>query len=210
MYKYLMKPMVLHYHQSSQPLSSFDIYIMHDCRMFWLESSIPKVALKHALGHDQDFFDMYDDKFTYVDLQRQLMTLLQKSRPVQKYSYPKTLENRLSVQDIWAFHKELKGTEDLLFTKTKTCGQLTLLRNEVVAKKIFEKWPNLEATKERFVARIQKNDTMLNAFLDWQKEISSLERLFIPEIGEIWLAFNDYGSLQLGAVIKNKFKKINK
>jgi hypothetical protein len=37
-----------------------------------------------------------------------------------------------------------------------------------------------------------------------------LERLFIPEIGEIWLAFNDYGSLQLGAVIKNKFKKINK
>jgi hypothetical protein len=177
--------------------------------MFWLESSIPKVALKHALGHDKDFFDMYDDKFTYVDLQGQLMTLVQKNRSIQKYSYPKDMENRLSVRDIWVFHKELKGTEDLLFTKTATCAQLTLLRNEVIAKKLFDKWPNLEATKERFVARIQNNETMLNTFLDKQKEITTLERLFIPEIGEIWLAYNSFEKVQMGVVIKNKFKKIN-
>jgi len=137
------------------------------------------------------------------------MTLVQKNRSVQKYSYPKTLEERLGVDDILTFHKELKGAEDLLFTKTATCAQLTLLRNEVLAHKLFEKLPTLDATIERFVARIQSNELMLNSFIDVQKEITNLERLFIPEVGELWLAYNEYGSPLMGVVLKNKFKKIN-
>jgi hypothetical protein len=177
--------------------------------MFWLESSIPKVALKHALGHDKDFFDMYDDKFTYVDLQRQLMNLVQKNRSIQKYSYPKDMKGRLRVRDIWEFRRDLKGDEDLLFTKNTNHAALILLRNQVIAKKLFDKWPTLDASPERLLARIQNNETMLNTFLDKQKEITTLERLFIPEVGEIWLAYNSFEKVQMGVVIKNKFKKIN-
>jgi hypothetical protein len=208
MYKYLTDPMVLHYHNTSQPFSSFDIYIMHDYRMFWLESSIPKVALKQALGHDKDYFEMCDDKFTFHDLKRQLVNLLLKSRPVQKYSYPRLLEKRLDHYDIWQFHRELKGAENLLFTKNTNHAQLILLRNEFIAQGIFEKWPKLEATKGFFAQKIQKNEDMLNAFLDMESEIVKLDRMFIPEIGEIWLVYNEYEQVQMGVVLKNNFKKV--
>lgn len=210
MYKYLTDPVVLHYHNTSQPFSSFDIYIMHDYRMFWLESSIPKVALKKVLGHNKDFFDMYDDNFTYVDLIRQLINLLLKSRPVQKYSYPRLLEKRLDHYDIWQFYKQFKGSENLLFTKTNHHAQLILLRNEFFAKGIFEKWPKLEATKGVFAQKLQKDEEMLNTFLDMETDLVAFDRMFIPEIGELLLAYNEYEQAQMGVVLKNTFKKISK
>lgn len=207
MYKYLMTPMVMSSYQTSQPFCSFDIFIMHDCRMFWLESSIPKVALNHALRLDKDYFDMYDDKYNSQILKIQLSNLLLTNRSIQKYSYPRFLDRHLSVDEILKFHEYLMGTYDLIFTKKSSHAELILLRNEIIAKRLFEKKEVKEEKPAAFIDRIKCDEFAVNAFFDMEEEVVKFDRLFIPEIGEMWVGYNEYDKPQIGVVLKNKFKK---